>query len=145
VIICVVASAATIGPVMAAFGSTHAHRVAACSTVAPQIDTHSVVPTGFPLPTGVKFTWIERSGANTILVGVAPRTLSGTATFFRRALARTGTSTTWTDAEFGEAEARFSGPMFAGKWRVNAIAGCAGASVVTLSFPSRVNPSIAAS
>ena len=139
------ASIAIAGPVVRAFASTHPSHVAGCATAAPQIDARSILPVGFPLPAGVKFTWIERNGAETTLVGIAPRALPATASFFRAALAKIDTRSAWTDAEFGEAEARFSGPALAGKWRVNAIAGCARASVVTLSFPSRVDPSVAAS
>ena len=146
VIVCLAASAVSAGPVVRAFaGAPVARGASRCSTSAPQIDARKVLPAGFPLPAGVTFTWIERNGAETTLVGMSPRALPATARFFRTALARIGTRSTWTDAEFGEAEARFSGPALAGKWRVNAVPSCAGASVVTLSFPSRVDPSVAAS
>jgi hypothetical protein len=107
---------------------------------ARHVDASATIPAGFPLPAGVAFTWIEQRGPETMVVGISPRSLAATANFFRAALAKIGTRSTWADAELGEAEARFSGPALAGRWRVNAIAGCAGASVVSLSFPTRARP-----
>jgi hypothetical protein len=135
-IACLTASVGVAAPVMRAFASAPERSAASCSAVAPRIATRNVIPAGFPLPAGVRFTWIERNAAGTTLVGFAPRTFSKTVSFFRRTL-----RSTWTDAEFGEAEARFVSPLFAGQWRVNTIAGCDRASVVTLSFSSRTNRS----
>ena len=139
-IFCVAVAALAAGPVVRAFASSPALRVAACPLAARHVDVRATIPAGFPLPAGVAFTWIERRRPETMVVGISPWSLAATANFFRTALAKIGTRSTWADAEFGESEARFSGPALSGRWRVNVIAGCAGASVVSLSFPTRVRP-----
>lgn len=136
-IFCVAAAALAAGPVVRAFASSPALRGAGCLLATRQVDVRATIPAGFPLPAGVTFTWIEQRGPETMVVGISPRSLAATANFFRTALTKIGTRSTWADAELGESEARFSGPALAGRWRVNAIAGCAGASVVSLSFPTR--------
>lgn len=69
-----------------------------------------------------------------VVAGVVPADLQAAASFFGDALEAGGYRQGLGDSESNEAEAPFTGNGFRGKWRVNAIAQCPAAVVLTLVF-----------
>lgn len=128
----------TLVAVVAGLGRAPSSRAASCDIGGRAVDARGNLPFGFPLPATLRVTSVIRGAAHTTLVGFARSSLAGEATFFRRALPAAGFEQTSADAEFGlEAEARFTSPFAAGRWRVNSVPGCSGRSVVTLEFSTR--------
>ena len=90
-------------------------------------------PADFPLPPGTVVTAGSQPHAGQIVVaGLIPADLQDAASFFDEALRASGYRQGLGDAESNEAEAPFTGNGFRGKWKVNAIAGCPTAVVLTL-------------
>jgi hypothetical protein len=67
-----------------------------------------------------------------VLAALIPADLQDAASFFNESLPANGYRQGLGDAESNEAEAPFTGRGFRGKWKVNAIAGCPAAVVLTL-------------
>jgi hypothetical protein len=116
------------------WGDGSGERVAAAAlpSCAP-VTRRTELPPGWtvPLPRGTVVTVVE-SGAIRQVVGFAPLSFPDAVAYFREELADAGYRPGDGDAEMDEAEADFAGHGVRGRWRVNAIAGCGGASVVTV-------------
>jgi hypothetical protein len=125
---------------LAALGHAPTSRAASCAVGGAPVSTKGAMPFGFPLPPSLTMTSVVRGAAHTTVVGFARHRFVAEATFFRHALPAAGFEETSSDAEFGlEAEARFTSPFAAGRWRVNSIPGCSAWSVVTLEFSTRTS------
>jgi hypothetical protein len=66
------------------------------------------------------------------VIGFAPVSFSEGVRYFRESYPELGYRIGGGDAEMDEAEADFTGQGTHGRWRVNAIAACPGASVITI-------------
>lgn len=66
------------------------------------------------------------------MTGVAPGSIDDLKSFFEEEIESAGYSAGRTEAEATEREAVFTGNGIRGGWRVNPVAGCEGASKVTL-------------
>jgi hypothetical protein len=97
------------------------------------VSRKSTLPPGWtvPLPDGTVVSFVE-SGAIRQIVGFAPLSFPDAVRWFREDFTAKGYAPGAGDAEMDEAEADFSGHGVRGRWRVNAITGCAGATVVTI-------------
>jgi hypothetical protein len=107
-------------------------KAAALPSCAP-VTQRSAIPPGWtvPLPQGTVVSVVE-SGAIRQVVGFAPLSFSDAVRYFREDFVGRGYALGSGDAEMDEAEADFSGRGVRGRWRVNAIQGCADATVITV-------------
>jgi hypothetical protein len=104
----------------------------ACAKAKPVVRPPAL-PADFPLPPGTVVTAnSEPHTGQLVLAGLVPADLEGAASFFNESLTESGYRQGLGDSESGEAEAPFTGNGFRGKWRVNAIADCPSAVVLTL-------------
>jgi hypothetical protein len=103
--------------------------VPACAKADTTIALPDGFPASFPLPPGTVITSKEeRSGGRLIINTVVPGLdVKGVAEFFEQALPKAGFQVTEGESEPGEAEANYAGNGYQGRWKVNAIEGCAGA------------------
>jgi hypothetical protein len=74
----------------------------------------------------------EPHSGQLVVGGLIPADLQDAASFFNDSLPAGGYRQGLGDSESNEAEAPFTGNGFRGKWKVNAIAGCPAAVVLTL-------------
>jgi hypothetical protein len=84
-----------------------------------------------PLPPGTVVTRVEGSKVRQV-VGYAPAPYRATLEYFRDSFPKRGYRIGSGDAEMDEAEADFAGRGTRGRWRVNAIPGCAEVTLVTV-------------
>jgi hypothetical protein len=93
----------------------------------------TTLPPGWkvPFPKGTAVSIVE-GGAVRQVIGFAPYSFASAVAYFREGFPKRGYAIGNGDAENDEAEANFSGHGVRGRWRVNAIAGCPGATVVTI-------------
>ena len=91
------------------------------------------LPADFPLPPGTVVTASSEPHSGQLVVGgVIPADLQDAASFFNESLPANGFRQGLGDSESNEAEAPFTGNGLRGKWKVNAIANCPAAVVLTL-------------
>ena len=119
-------------PLAGCGGADERERAAGLPACAP-VSQRSTLPPGWrvPLPGGTVVSVVE-SGAIRQVVGFAPLSFPDAVRWFREDFAAKGYAAGAGDAEMDEAEADFTGHGVRGRWRVNAIIGCAGATVVTI-------------
>jgi hypothetical protein len=100
-----------------------------CAKAETSIPRPAEFPAAFPLPPGTVITAQEaRSDNRIIITTVVPMLdVKGVAQFFERELPKAGFQTAAGESEPGEAEANYEGNGYTGRWKVNEIAGCAGA------------------
>lgn len=119
---------------LAGCGGDERERAAAAGLPAcAPVTQKSTLPPGWtvPLPGGTVVSIVE-SGAVRQIVGFAPLSFPDAVRWFREDFTAKGYAPGAGDAEMDEAEADFRGHGVRGRWRVNAITGCAGATVVTI-------------
>jgi hypothetical protein len=104
----------------------------ACAAAVP-VALPKLFPATFPLPPGTVIT-VARDQANGKLVvgGFIPGDLARAVAFLQRELPGAGYQLLHNEAEAGEAEADFQGPGVMGRWKVGAMARCAGAVSLTI-------------
>jgi hypothetical protein len=91
------------------------------------------LPARFPLPPGTVVTASsEPHSGQLVVAALIPSDLQDAASFFNESLPANGFRQGLGDSESNEAEAPFTGNGFRGKWKVNSIAGCPTAVVLTL-------------
>ena len=109
-----------------------------CGELRAPIGTRAAGPAGFPIPPGTRLSdRYTNAAGTTVVVGFAPLPLRAAVSWYRRHALAAGYRSTWVDAERGEAEARVVRARASVLWRVNAVSGCARASVVTLELSGR--------
>ena len=107
-------------------------RLPAC-VKAKAVPRPAALPADFPLPPGTVVTASSEPHTGQLVVGgLIPSDLQDAASFFNETLPASGYRQGLGDSESNEAEAPFTGNGVRGKWRVNAIANCPTAVVLTL-------------
>jgi hypothetical protein len=115
-------------------------RLPACVEANP-VRRPPALPADFPLPPGTVITASSQPhSGQLVLGGLIPADLQDAASFFDESLPERGYRQGLGDSESNEAEAPFTGNGFRGKWKVNAIAGCPTAVVLTLALIRQAYP-----
>jgi hypothetical protein len=104
----------------------------ACAAATP-VALPKLFPTTFPLPPGTVVTVARDQANGKIVVGAfIPGDLGAAVAFLQRELPGAGYMLLHNEAEAGEAEADFQGQGVQGRWKVGAMARCAGAVSLTV-------------
>jgi hypothetical protein len=104
----------------------------ACAAATP-VALPKLLPAGFPLPPGPGVTVARDQANGQIVVGAfIPGDLAAAVAFLQRELPGAGYTLLHNEAEAGEAEADFQGHGVQGRWKVGAMARCAGAVSLTV-------------
>jgi hypothetical protein len=101
----------------------------ACASVPQSVS----VPRGWtvPLPRGTVVTRVDSTAIRQV-IGYAPMPYADAIGYFRESYPKLGYRIGSGDAEMDEAEADFFGHGTRGRWRVNALTNCPGATLVTI-------------
>jgi hypothetical protein len=108
-----------------------AARAPACAHASKPIARPIEIPAAL-LPARTVLTGARRQNGLTFVSGVVPLTFQEAVRFFFTTLPAAGYVNGLGDAEMDEAESFFTGSALHGKWKVNGIASCPNAVVVTL-------------
>jgi hypothetical protein len=104
----------------------------ACAAATP-VALPKLFPATFPLPPGTVVTVARDQANGKLIVGAfIPGDLAGAVGFLQRELPNAGYMLLHNEAEAGEAEADFQGHGVMGRWKVGAMARCAGAVSLTV-------------
>jgi len=104
-------------------------RLPACASVPARV----AVPRGWtvPLPRGTVVTRVDSTAIRQV-IGYAPMSYADAVGYFRETFPKLGYRIGSGDAEMDEAEADFAGHGTRGRWRINALTNCPGATLVTV-------------
>jgi hypothetical protein len=108
-----------------------AAKAPACAHASKPIGRPNEIPAAL-LPPRTVLTGARRQQGLTFVSGVVPLTFQDAVRFFFTALPVAGYVNGLGDAEMDEAESFFTGSALHGKWKVNGIASCPNAVVLTL-------------
>jgi hypothetical protein len=106
-------------------------RVPACTHAGKAVSRPSAIPAAV-LPPQTILTSVRRRHGLTVVSGVVQLTFQDAVRFFITGLPAAGYVNGLGDAEMDEAESFFTGSALHGKWKVNGIANCPNAVVLTL-------------
>ena len=106
-------------------------RAPVCAHASKPIERPSEVPTAL-LPARTVLTGARRQHGVTFVSGVVPLTFQEAVRFYVTALPAAGYVNGLGDAEMDEAESFFTGSALHGTWKVNGMASCPNAVVLTL-------------
>ena len=107
-----------------------------CADAGTAIQLPAGFPAAFPLPPGTVFDDVREAGSSVVVSGVVPLGFDDATRYLADHFPGSGLELGESDSEAGEAEADFSGGGLSGRWKLHEIAGCEGATTLSVSIGS---------
>lgn len=130
------AGSGTGGTATATSTAASAAAIPDCADVGAAVELPTVFPVDFPLPPGTVFDDVREAGGSVVVSGVVPLPFDEATRYLADGFPGSGLELGESDSEAGEAEADFSGAGLTGRWKLHEIAGCDGASTLSVAVGS---------